>query len=228
MVYKEGYCKKYKNFMRGYKTRFVVLDDTTISYSKNKGSKARSTFSLVDIEITEKPKKKTVLVIKTNYKDTFYFKYKTVEEKNEWLEAMNEGKRRAQREDTVVIRSSEKIKDYTGGIGKLLEADDRPINRNTEDLKMNNEEHQIELADYEVINSPEEKHQLPNSFNVVAPSEEFPNAGVISKNQILQDLSKVFYETQMLSNDSPMTKTLISIEQSGNKIKDTLNSVITQ
>ena len=50
---------------------------------------------------------------------------------------------------------------------------------------------------------------------------------MIHKNEILEHLSKIFYETQMLSNDSPVTKELMTIETSACRLHEKLrNSLV--
>ena len=48
--------------------------------------------------------------------------------------------------------------------------------------------------------------------------------GAIDKDEVLESLAKIFYETQMYSNDSPVTKELVEIENSASKIYETLKT----
>lgn len=48
---------------------------------------------------------------------------------------------------------------------------------------------------------------------------------VINKDQILENLSSIIYETQILSNDSPITKDLIEIESQASKINNQLEFI---
>jgi hypothetical protein len=46
---------------------------------------------------------------------------------------------------------------------------------------------------------------------------------VINKDQMIEKLAEIFYQTQMLSNDSPLTKDLVGVENSASKIYSDLN-----
>ena len=49
---------------------------------------------------------------------------------------------------------------------------------------------------------------------------------VINKDEVLESLAKIFYETQMLSNDSPITKELVAIENAASKIHQDLKACL--
>ena len=48
----------------------------------------------------------------------------------------------------------------------------------------------------------------------------------INKDEVLESLAKIFNETQMLSNDSPITKELIAIENSASKINQDIKACL--
>ena len=62
------------------------------------------------------------------------------------------------------------------------------------------------------------------------PKSESPDIlqinAVINKDEVLESLAKIFYETQMLSNDSPITKELVGIENAASKIHQDLKACL--
>lgn len=59
----EGYVFKWVNFIKGWKPRYMVLEQESLSYSKNKNEvPKKKKMNLRDIKITDEKKKKHFLI----------------------------------------------------------------------------------------------------------------------------------------------------------------------
>jgi len=79
----EGYVYKWTNFIRGYKTRYLVLMGHQLFCYKKKNDTKSKIYDLKVCKIAD-DKKKT-FIIETNTNDKLYFKTNTENEKKEWI-----------------------------------------------------------------------------------------------------------------------------------------------
>lgn len=80
----EGYVFKWVNFIKGWKPRYMVLEQESLSYSKNKNEvPKKKKMNLRDIKITDEKKKKHFLIEFQEKK--IYFKTNTDDEKKAWI-----------------------------------------------------------------------------------------------------------------------------------------------
>ena len=77
----EGYVYKWVNFMKGWKPRYIILDEktNTLLYSKHKTDKNIKMVSLKTARIIDEKKKKYFVIEKDNSK--FFLRTNTEEEK---------------------------------------------------------------------------------------------------------------------------------------------------
>lgn len=215
--------------MCGY--RFVVVNESTLSYSSKQGQKAKATFDLTAITISPHSKKQTVIVI--DAKDHhFFFKCKNIAEKLEWLQAMEANQFIAKHNNEVVINNpvlmkKESVKDRAYSVlptAKKLQADEETkgfAGHESDDASDDGGFSSSASPDIAGTNQENKEKQYEGELNDYPPVN-----GVIHKDEILESLAKIFYDTQMLSNDSPVTKELVGIENNASKIHDDLKGVL--
>jgi hypothetical protein len=80
----EGYVFKWVNFIKGWKPRYMVLDQECLYYSKNKNEQPKKKkMNLGDLKITDEKKKKHFLIEFQEKK--IYIKTNTDDEKKAWI-----------------------------------------------------------------------------------------------------------------------------------------------
>jgi hypothetical protein len=86
----EGYLFKWLNFIKGWKARFIILEDNLLIISKKKGEEKKEVVDLNDAKIIDEKKKK-YFFIETS-KKKLYFKTENEDQKQSWLKVLNEHK----------------------------------------------------------------------------------------------------------------------------------------
>ena len=85
----EGFVKKYANFFKRWKTKYIIVNSYSISfYSKDK-SKLNYSMPLCNSIITTKSKKSKSITITFENKQTIFLKAFSTEEKVKWLLVMD-------------------------------------------------------------------------------------------------------------------------------------------
>lgn len=91
---KEGFIKKWVNYYTGFKNRYFVLTDELLIYYKTKNGqvseRGQISLKLAKIDCKNMKDKKMVISTGTNQ---IHLEFTSVEEKREWLKAIDESKR---------------------------------------------------------------------------------------------------------------------------------------
>lgn len=126
----------------------------------------------------------------------------------------------AERENTVVIKGSEKLQDDSKKQRKLTKIT-KPNKLDVKEESKNKHDDSDHSDDDEFSSGKKSSPNRRKSMDV-----HLIETGVIKKNEILENLSKIFYETQMISNDSPMTKELMNVENCANNLQEKLHTAL--
>jgi hypothetical protein len=92
----EGYLFKWLNFIKGWKARFIILEDNLLIISKKKGEEKKEIVDLNDAKIIDEKKKKYIFI--ETSKKKLYFKTDNEEQKQSWLKVLNEHKNKLMNE----------------------------------------------------------------------------------------------------------------------------------
>lgn len=110
----------------------------------------------------------------------------------------------------------------------VLPLDKNKLNENDESKQQKSDETRSNgIFDQVRASSPEVKAKEINDLRCDTDSPELLNINkAINKDEVLESLAKIFNETQMLANDSPITKELVAIENSASKINQDLKACL--
>ena len=170
--------------------------------------------------------KKSVFVIHKNAGHQYWFKCKSPEEKIEWLDVLKVNQDLAIKNNVVVIgsgigssvredlsKTSPKNNIYSNSKEELKQGKD--VNKYLDDKRLNN------LG----ASWPPSNTKFGSSLIESDSPDNLSLNEVINKDDVLESLAKIFYETQMLSNDSPITKELVGVESAASKIHEDLKAL---
>ena len=195
-----------------------------MTYAPKKGAAPKMSFNMGSIKFKPHPKKQTAIVIDKPDGHHFFFKCKDIEDKLDWLRALEAAQFEARNENEVVINKSAHP---SAGKARAL-----TVTPNSKKIKIAEEvkgdQSEEEKTDNDELDVADMDGDSPNngsSKSMTSPGILKENQ-VISKDDILESMSKIFYETQMLSNNSPVTSELVAIENSASSIQKDLKDVL--
>lgn len=192
-----------------------------MTYASKKGAPPKASFNLGALEIDSHSKKKMVIVIKTSELNQFYFKCKNIGEKVEWLQAMKDGQAIAKHENQVVIGNNG-LKDNMARAHSVRPEDDNKLSKKIEEVKEHPSASPSDISDYDVISPFKKQKSSKSDMTGEDPLNFLTENGVIRKDEVLETLSTIFYETKMLTNESPITQGLLGLEEYASKIQQKL------
>jgi len=164
-------------------------------------------------------KKQTVITVDKKDGHRFFFKCQNIQDKVDWLKAFEEGKNSKTVDNEIVILNKSSV-GATRTRGNSLSPNDKMQLGKNEESKGENYEEDKDNNEFEVVSNAEYADAPSmNSASMVAPSPgPLSKDQVINKDILLEKLAEIFHQTKMLSNDSPVTNELVTIQNSINSV----------